>query len=175
MSRRRNRERRRGRCTRIEAIEEVGKLYVSANMFIRTMGAPGTNKLKEIVESRSDAVADAPFPLPAHRTGSVEQTAHPVTPPPSPSDLPIIGLPALLQLVDWFHQRRLNTQPGGPSCLDTTPPPSPPAPDLGSSPAGPTPPLADTPRREPRPDPERSQCRRGPATREAPGRPGGGA
>src|SRR3954452_18378104 len=93
-------------------------------------------------------------------SGSVEQTAHLVTPLPSPSESPIIGLPALLQLVDWFHQRRLNPQPGEPSCLDTAQPTSPPAPDLGSSPAGPTPPLADTPGREPRPDPERPQCRR---------------
>jgi hypothetical protein len=48
-------------------------------------------------------------------SGSVEQTARPVTPPPSPSEWPLIGLPALLQLVDWFHARRQKAQRGGPS------------------------------------------------------------
>jgi hypothetical protein len=107
--------------------------------------------------------------------GRVEQTARLVTLPTPPPESPIIGLPALLQLVDWFHARRLKAQHGGPSCLDIRAPLSPPAPDCGSFSAEPAPALADAPRRKPRANPQRSQPRRRPAPDEAPGRTGGDA
>src|SRR5262245_4900775 len=96
-----------------------------------------------------------------------------VTPPASPSELPIIGLPALLQLADWFPSRRLNYQQGASSGVNDGQTLSPPAPDHGGLPSGPTPLLADTPRRLPRANSERSQSRRGPATRKASGPSGG--
>ena len=57
---------------------------------------------------------------------SVEQTAHLVTPGETPSTVPIIGLPALLGLVEWYQERRRGTQQGGSSCSNLEPPSSPP-------------------------------------------------
>ncbi len=59
-------------------------------------------------------------------SGSVEQNAHLVTPGQTPSTLPIIGLPALLRLVEWYQERRRKTQQGGLSCSNLEPPSSPP-------------------------------------------------
>ena len=88
-------------------------------------------------------MVDAPFPLPAHRTGSVEQEAHLVTPPRPTSPVPISGLSALLELVEWCHARRRSGPQGGSSCVDPEPSLSPPAPDRSSWPPGPAPVLAD--------------------------------
>src|SRR5262249_60416971 len=96
------------------------------------------------------AVGNALAGVPPRRSGSVEQTTPLATPPPPRSEWPIIGLPALLQLVDWLHSRRQNAQQGGPSCVHTGQSLSPPAPDHGGRPTGPPPPLADSPRRAPR-------------------------
>jgi hypothetical protein len=60
-----------------------------------------------------------------HRSGRGEQTAHLVTPGQTLSTLPIIGLPALLRLVEWYQERRRKTQQGGLSCPDLEPPLSP--------------------------------------------------
>ena len=58
--------------------------------------------------------------------GSEEQIAHLVTPGQIPPARPIIGLPALLRLVEWYQERRRNTQQGGLPCVKLEPPLSPP-------------------------------------------------
>ena len=56
----------------------------------------------------------------------MEQNAHLVTPGQTPPTLPIIGLPALLRLVEWYQERQRKTQQGGLSCSSLEPPLSPP-------------------------------------------------
>src|SRR5271155_2868587 len=104
-----------------------------------------------------------------------EQTAHLVTPIQAPSTLPIIGLPALLRLVEWYQERERKTLQGGSSCENLEPPLSPPAPQRGkpSSPSSAT--VGDLPRRATRANSRRSEPRRRPTTREASKRQGGDA
>src|SRR5271166_4974477 len=68
------------------------------------------------------------LPRGSHRFGSVKLETHSVTSPRSTFQVPIIGLSALLQLVEWCHVRRQRGQQGGPSCVDPEPPLSPPRP-----------------------------------------------
>src|SRR5271166_3062191 len=106
-------------------------------------------------------------------SGSVEQETHLVTPPRPTSQEPIIGLSALLQLVEWYQVRLRRDQQGGSSCVDPEPPLSPPAPDQGSPPPQSAPALAQLDRRIPRANPGHPQSRRGPAARSASSHPGG--
>ena len=64
---------------------------------------------------------------------SCKQNTHLVTPGQIPPAQPIIGLPALLRLVEWYKERRRNTQQGGFLCVNLKPPLSPPAPQQNSS------------------------------------------
>ena len=57
-------------------------------------------------------------------SGSCKQNTHLVTPGQIPPAQPIIGLPALLRLVEWYRARR-NTQQGGFLCVNLKPPLSP--------------------------------------------------
>ena len=74
------------------------------------------------------AVGNALSGVPPRRSGSVEQTAHLVTPGQTPSTVPIIGLPALLRLVEWYQERRRKTEQGGSLCSNLEPSLSPPVP-----------------------------------------------
>jgi hypothetical protein len=107
--------------------------------------------------------------------GRAEQTAHLVTPRQTPSELPIIGLPALLQLVEWHQKRRRSNPQGGLSCANLEPSLSPPAPEptrpSSRSPAA----LVDLPRRATRTNSRRTDPRRRPTTGEASRRQGGDA
>ena len=47
----------------------------------------------------------------------------------------MIGVPALLQLVDWYAARGQNEPPGGSSCVDLEQPVSPPRPSGGKPPS----------------------------------------
>ena len=60
---------------------------------------------------------------------SSKRTPTEVTPRRPTPDLPIIGLAALLSLVEWIEERRIKSQQGGPSCDDHQANVSPPAPD----------------------------------------------
>ena len=71
-------------------------------------------------------------------SGSVEHKTHIVTPTRPLSPMPIIGVSALLQLVEWCQLRRQKGQPGGPSCVVSEPPLSPP-PDPSSPSSRPAP------------------------------------
>ena len=104
-------------------------------------------------------------------SGRVHQNAAVVTPSPAASELPIIAVAALLQLVDWYHARRQRNLPGGASCVNPEPPLSPPAPANTPAPAVPT--VAGTARRRPRTDSQRAQPRRGRAPHAA-SQPAGG-
>jgi hypothetical protein len=108
-------------------------------------------------------------------SGSGEQTAHLVTPGQTPSTLPIIGVPALLRLVEWYQERRRKTQQGGLSCANLEPPLSPPAPQQGRSPSHSPPALGNLPRRATRTNSRRTDPRRRPTTGEASRRQGGDA
>ena len=79
----------------------------------------------------------APFPLPAHRTGRVQQTAPVVTSSQAAVELPIIGVSALLQLVDWYQAHELRHQQGGSSCVNREAPLSPPPPSKLTRPSKP--------------------------------------
>ena len=97
-------------------------------------------------------------------SGRAEQNTHSVTLSSAPDKLPTIGLPALLQLVDWVSARRQETQSGGYPCTRIQSPLSPPAPNSGDLPVGPEPILAGTSHRESRthsgcPQPDRSPAR----------------
>ena len=59
-------------------------------------------------------------------SGCEEQNTRLVTPGQIPPTQPIIGLPALLRLVEWYQERRRNTQQGGLPCVNLEPPLSPP-------------------------------------------------
>ena len=106
-------------------------------------------------------------------SGRVEQETHLVTPPRPTSQVPIIELSALLQLVEWYQVRLRRNQQGGSSCVDPEPPLSPPAPDQGSPSPQSAPALAQLDRRIPRANPGHPQSRRGPAARSASSHPGG--
>jgi hypothetical protein len=58
--------------------------------------------------------------------GCEEQKTHLVTPGQIAPTLPIIGLSALLGLVEWYEEHRRKTQQGGLSCTNLEPPLSPP-------------------------------------------------
>src|SRR5262249_56182614 len=90
-------------------------------------------------------------------SGSVEQETHLVTPPRPPSEVPIIGFSALLQLVEWCHLHRQRSPHGGSSCVDPEPSLSPPAPDRSSPSSGPAPALVDVDRRIPTANPGHPQ------------------
>src|ERR1700733_11489098 len=68
-------------------------------------------------------------------SGREEQKTHLVTPGQIAPTLPIIGLSALLGLVEWYEEHRRKTQQGGLSCTNLVPPLSPPAPQQGKPPA----------------------------------------
>src|ERR1700677_5001540 len=78
-------------------------------------------------------VAPGITPWGSHRSGCEEQNARLVTPGQIPPTRPIIGLPALLRLVEWYQDRRRNTQQGGLPCVNLETPLSPPAPQRGKS------------------------------------------
>jgi hypothetical protein len=87
----------------------------------------------------------------------------------------MIGLAALLQLVDWYHARGLKNQQGGLSCVDVEPPLSPPAPEQTDPPHRPTPVLAGPARRPARTHSPRSLRSRSQTTHEASNDSGGDA
>src|SRR3989442_3005144 len=101
------------------------------------------------------------------KSGRVKRTAPVVTSSQTTAEAPMIGLAALLQLVDWYHARGLSNQQGGLSCVDVEPPLSPPAPDRANPAERPTPVLAGPARRPARAHSACSQPRRGPTTHEA--------
>src|SRR5258708_24037216 len=72
---------------------------------------------------------------PDHAPGRVHQAAPVVTSSPATAALPMIGVAALLQLVDWYHARGPRHQQGGFSCVNLEPPSSPPAPAQANTPA----------------------------------------
>ena len=114
------------------------------------------------------------LPQGPHRSGCGEHNAHLVTPGQIPPTLPIIGLPALLRLVEWYQERRRNTQQGGLSCVNFEPSLSPPRQQDRSS----TESSADMGgpcRRASRTNSQRADPRRRPTTGEASGHEGGDA
>jgi hypothetical protein len=121
------------------------------------------------------SLAMAPFPHPAHQTGCEEQKTHLVTPGQIAPTLPIIGLSALLGLVEWYEEHRRKTQQGGLSCTNLVPPLSPPAPQQGKPPAQSSAALGDHSRHATRTNSERTDPRRRPTTGEASRRQGGDA
>ena len=106
---------------------------------------------------------------------SSKRTPTEVTPRRPIPDLPIIGLPALLSLVEWIEGRRIKSQQGGPSCDDLRANVSPPAPDRveGATTTGPA--LAGSDRRPAAANAPGAQPRRGSSTGGTSGRKGGGA
>src|SRR5262245_59242945 len=88
---------------------------------------------------------------------------------PSP-DLPIIGLEALLSLVEWIEERRIQSQQGGPQCDDHRANVSPPAPGRieGATITGPA--LAGSDRRPAAANAPGAQSRRGSSTGDTSGR-----
>jgi len=66
--------------------------------------------------------------------GRAQQAAPVVTSLPAAAAQPMIGVAALLQLVDWLHARRPRHPQGGSSCVNLEPPLSPPAPAPGNTP-----------------------------------------
>src|SRR5512143_4102752 len=78
---------------------------------------------------------------------SSKRTPTEVTPRRPIPDLPIIGLTALLRLVEWIEERRITSQQGGPPCVDLRANVSPPAADRvqGATTTGPA--LAGSDRR----------------------------
>jgi hypothetical protein len=108
-------------------------------------------------------------------SGSVEHTAHLVTPVPVPEEFPKIGLPALLRLIDWLRARRQEPQSGGLPCIQTQQSLSPPAPTLGTLCGDFASHLADASCRKPGTHPKRPQQDRGPAPEAASERVGGEA
>jgi len=108
-------------------------------------------------------------------SGSERQTAHLVTPGQAPSTVPIIGVPALLRLVEWHQERRRKTQQGGLSCANLEPPLSPPAPQQVKGSSHSSAALDDLPHRATRTNSQRTDPRRRPTTGEASRRQGGDA
>jgi hypothetical protein len=102
-----------------------------------------------------------------------KETPTEVTPRRSHPDLPIIGLPALLSLVEWNEGRRINSQQGGSSCNDLQANASPPAPDRGEHATTVESALAGTDRRPAGADAPGAQPRRGASTVRSSGRKGG--
>ena len=109
------------------------------------------------------------------QSGRVKQTAPAVTDSEGSAELPIIGLAALLQLVDWCEARGLKDLQGGPSCVDVVQPLSPPAPDRASPTNRPSPALADSGRRPARSHSASSRPHRTPTTDESSDDRGGDA
>ena len=122
----------------------------------------------------SDAVGRVPD-SPGNGPRSSKRTPTEVTPRRPSSDLPIIGLAALLSLVEWIEERRIKSQQGGPSCDDHQANVSPPAPDRaeGATTTGPA--LAGSDRRPAAANAPGAQPRRGSSTRGTAGRKRGGA
>jgi hypothetical protein len=106
-------------------------------------------------------------------SGSVAQKTHVVTSPRFTSEVPIIRLSALLQLVEWCQVRRQRGQQGGPSCASPEPPLSPPAPDPSTPSPRSGPVLAEPDRRIARANRRHAQSDCGPAARHASSQAGG--
>ena len=118
----------------------------------------------------SGASGEAP-----RQSGFEKQNTHLVTPGQIRPAVPIIGLPALLRLVEWYQERRRNTQQGGLSCANLEPPLSPPAPQQDKSSTESSAAVGDPSRRATRTNSQRADPRRRPTTGEASGRQGGDA
>jgi len=109
------------------------------------------------------------------RSRSGKQNTHLVTPGQILPAQPIIGLPALLRLVEWYQERRRNTQQGGLLCVNFEPPLSPPAPQQDKSSTKSSADMGDSCRRATGTNHRRADPRRRPATGEASGPEGGDA
>src|SRR5512135_3407150 len=116
-------------------------------------------------------VIDSPRIVPR----SSKRTPTEVTPRRPIPDLPIIGLPALLSLVEWIEERRIKSEQGGSPCDDLRANVSPPGPDRvqGATTTGPA--LAGSDRRPAAANAPGAQPRRGSSTGGTTGRKGGGA
>src|SRR6185312_9494113 len=102
-----------------------------------------------------------------------KETPTEVTPRRSRPDLPIIGLPALLSLVEWNEARRIKSPHGGSSCDERQANVSPPAPDRVEHTSTAEPALAGSDRRPAGANAPGAQPRRGSSTGRSFGRKGG--
>src|ERR1700687_2962068 len=108
-------------------------------------------------------------------SGRVDQTTPVVTSSPAAAALPMIGVAALLQLVNWYHARGPRHQQGGSSCVNLERPLSPPAPAQSNTPEQSEPTVAGVAGRRPRATAAGAQPRRGRSPRTVPGSAGGDA
>src|SRR5215470_15164766 len=98
---------------------------------------------------------------PIRTSGRVNQDAPLVAVALAATELPRIGVEALLQLADWYHARGQTNPPGGSTCVNHDPLLSPPAPAQAETPRQSRAPVGGAARRPPRTNPQRPVPRGG--------------